>query len=187
MCRNLLNGRHCPIKVRVHWRHVFESLLLWSDFITDSNPYRDKERVGLWRHLPITESVIMKVEISTCPYNRWIKLIYINCSCIKIEGKAYSAWCIGTNITRARARSHLRVWFHYVQIKHDDSKPIGLPSLAMPLQGTMPPPARASFTWRSIQWKWLPQKSNAPVPLATPGVFRNLDTLWCCRVPVVIL
>lgn len=25
-------------------------------------------------------------------------------------------------------------------------KPIGLPSLAMPLQGTMPPPARASFT-----------------------------------------
>lgn len=94
---------------------------------------------------------------------------------------------IWTNITRARARSHLRVWFHYVQIKHDDSKPIGLPSLAMPLQGTMPPPARASFTWRSIQWKWLPQKSNAPVPLATPGVFRNLDTLWCCRVPVVIL
>lgn len=39
----------------------------------------------------------MKVEISTCPYNRWIKLIYINCSCIKIEGKAYSAWCIGMN------------------------------------------------------------------------------------------
>lgn len=39
----------------------------------------------------------MKVEIPTCPYNRWIKLIYINCSCIKIEGKAYFAWSIGMN------------------------------------------------------------------------------------------
>lgn len=52
---------------------------------------------GLWWYLFIIESVIMKVEIFICLYNRWIKLIYINCSCIKIEGKVYFVWCIGMN------------------------------------------------------------------------------------------